>query len=414
MLPGARRAVGRYKNGKNMRITQLKSFHADGGWRPYSFLKISTDESLIGWSEYVYGPWAPALPQIIDALGDRIIGRDPRQFRVIRADLNAQTKFAPGGLASQAIAAIENACIDLAAKAANLSVSDLFGGALRESIDLYWSHCGSFRAQHADVFRNIIGVDPIVDLDGLKRLGEEVASKGFRAAKTNPILFRKDGAKMRNPGFGPDAVGLSGGIDTRTIVEIESQIAALREGAGNDVDLMLDVNFAYSPSAVAELEAALRDYRLKWIEYDAHNPQALGRLRQSMQTPLASLETIYQCNQYKSYLDATAADISIIDVLWNGFSESVRIAELSESYGVNVAPHNFYGPMSDLITANFCAIAPNLEIMEIEAEDVPWKYQLLTEPPIRNGGAMEVPKGVGWGADIDESAVAHHPWKGKS
>ena len=35
-----------------MKITNIESLHADAGWRNFSFLKITTDEGLIGWSEY--------------------------------------------------------------------------------------------------------------------------------------------------------------------------------------------------------------------------------------------------------------------------------------------------------------------------------------------------------------------------
>ena len=35
-----------------MKITKVESRHADGGWRSLDFLKISTDEGIVGWSEY--------------------------------------------------------------------------------------------------------------------------------------------------------------------------------------------------------------------------------------------------------------------------------------------------------------------------------------------------------------------------
>ena len=35
-----------------MKITRIESLHADAGWRNFDFLKITTDEGLVGWSEY--------------------------------------------------------------------------------------------------------------------------------------------------------------------------------------------------------------------------------------------------------------------------------------------------------------------------------------------------------------------------
>ena len=37
-----------------MRIKNLKIFRADGGWRPFSFLKLETDEGLSGWAEKAF------------------------------------------------------------------------------------------------------------------------------------------------------------------------------------------------------------------------------------------------------------------------------------------------------------------------------------------------------------------------
>src|SRR6516165_5322981 len=99
-----------------MRIIDLKTFRADGGWRPFSFLKVLTDEGIAGWSEFAQGPWSPALAQVILALGRSVLGEDPRRFGRISATLHAVTQFAQGGLNHQGVAAIENACLDIAAK----------------------------------------------------------------------------------------------------------------------------------------------------------------------------------------------------------------------------------------------------------------------------------------------------------
>ena len=56
---------------------------------------------------------------------------------------------APGGINSAAIAAIENALLDIKGKALGVPVYELFGGPVRERIPLYWSHCGSYRVRNA-------------------------------------------------------------------------------------------------------------------------------------------------------------------------------------------------------------------------------------------------------------------------
>ena len=35
-----------------MKIAKIEDFHVDGGWDSYAFLKITTDQGLVGWSEF--------------------------------------------------------------------------------------------------------------------------------------------------------------------------------------------------------------------------------------------------------------------------------------------------------------------------------------------------------------------------
>jgi L-alanine-DL-glutamate epimerase-like enolase superfamily enzyme len=62
------------------------------------------------------------------------------------------------------------------------------------------------------------------------------------------------------------------------------------------------------------------------------------------------------------------------------------------------------------MSTHFCAAVPNLAIMEFEGDDVPWKSSLLTVASEMRNGQFIIPTGVGWGADVDEKAVAAHPW----
>ena len=148
------------------------------------------------------------------------------------------------------------------------------------------------------------------------------------------------------------------------------------------------------------------------MEYDTPDPPALAALKAGTRLPIASLESIYGRRGYAPFLAAGAVDVAVIDVSWNGFAEAVRVANLAESHDLTVAPHNFYGPLADLMAAHFCASIPNVEIMEIEGDDVPWKYQLLTHAPRVAHGTFTLPARPGWGSDIDEEAVAEHPWPG--
>jgi L-alanine-DL-glutamate epimerase-like enolase superfamily enzyme len=394
-----------------MKIVKIEDLHADGGWRNFSFLKLVTDDGLVGWSEYAETSWSPGLTAIIRRLGEQVIGKDPRAWGRIGADLRALTRMAPGGLADQAIAAIENACLDIAGKAADLPVHALFGGPVRDRLPLYWSHCGTFRASGPELFETMIGGSGVRSLDDIRQLGADVAAQGYTALKTNPIVFDGDKPRLLNPGFRPGLeLGRNG--DARTFEAIAQQLAAFRAGAGDDVDLLLDVNFGFSCEALRQLAQRLEPLGLFWLEADVHGPAALADVRRAVRTPIASLESIYRLKGYLPYFEAASADVAIVDVVWNGLPESLKIAATAEAFEVNVAPHNFYGHIASLISAHFAAVVPNLRIVEYEVDDVPWKDELVTHPPVIEAGQMLVPDRPGWGADVVEEAVKAHPPRG--
>jgi galactonate dehydratase len=396
-----------------MRITRIDQFQADGGWRPFSFLKVTTDAGLIGWSEYCRAAWVPGLSSVIEQTATQVVGRDPREFARLTSELQAICRFAPDGLNQQAIAAIENACIDIAAQAAGVPVYQLFGGPYRDRLRLYWSHCGSFRVQHSKYFTEVLNRPPLTSLDDVKRLGEEVASRGLGLAKLNPISFTASGApKLLNPGFVPGGLDLGRTLTSATLNDIEDQLEAFYDGLAPHANAMLDLNFGFAPAGIRQIARRLAKFELQWLEVDLPESKPLARIRARAAMPIASLETIYGRRGYNRYLPAQCVDVAIVDVPWNGYAESVRIANLADTYETNVAPHNFYGPLADLMAAHFCAAIPNFEVMEIELDDVPWKYNLLTKTPTIEAGLFHLPTGIGWGAAIDEDALAEHPWRG--
>jgi L-alanine-DL-glutamate epimerase-like enolase superfamily enzyme len=104
-------------------------------------------------------------------------------------------------------------------------------------------------------------------------------------------------------------------------------------------------------------------------------------------------------------------DVAIIDIPWNGIWLGMKIAAMAEAYEVNVAPHNFYGNLSTLMSAHFCAAVPNFRIMEIDPDDVPWKDDILTWKPEIINGELTVPNKPGWGAELNEETLKAHPPK---
>ena len=134
-------------------------------------------------------------------------------------------------------------------------------------------------------------------------------------------------------------------------------------------------------------------------------------MKNSTTVPITSGETLFGLRDYRPYFEMRAMDTVMIDVPWNGFSRSRDIAMAAESHELNIAPHNYYSHLSTMISLNLCATLPNVKIMEIDIDDVPWKDELTGGPIQINNGMINIPNKPGWGVDLDKAVALAHPWE---
>ena len=390
-----------------MRIAKVETMRADAGWRLFSFLKITTDDGIVGWSEYNESFGSAGLSGVIEALSGFIVGRDPLPYEHRIAELVVRTRQSRGGINSQAVAAIENALLDIKGKALGVPVYALFGGPVRPRIPLYWSHTATYRVRNAEM----MGVSPLRTYDDLARHGEEIRERGFKALKTNILAFDGETLGSFVPGFAYTAGWPELNWDQRILRWAADGLAALRQGAGPDMGIMLDINFNFKTEGFRRVAETVAPFRLNWLEIDTHDPASLALIRREAPCPIASCETLHGRREFKPYFEQYAMDVPIVDVIWNGLAESLKIAAMADAYEMNVAPHNFYGHMSSIISAHFSAIVPNFRIMEIDIDSVAWRDEFVTEPPTIENGELVLPTRPGWGVDINEKGVRARPPK---
>lgn len=387
-----------------MRITKLECLHADAGFRNFDFLKISTDEGLVGWSEYNESFGGMGITALIENLAPVIVGQDPRAYEALVGQMYAVRRQSSGGAVQQSIGAIENALLDVKAKALGIPVYEMLGGPVRESIRLYWSHCGTYRLAWPDE----MGIPAVKTLEDVVGLGKEVASRGYSALKTN-VFVLDDNPRLHAPGFmrGDGFPELN--AERSVIRAMCDQLTALREGAGPDVDVLVDLNFNFKTEGFLKMARAMEPFDLLWVEIDSRSPEALAYIRQGTTIPVASGECLFGRRDYKPFFDRQSMDVAIIDTPWNGVAESLKIAALADIYEVNIAPHNFYGHLATMMNVHFCAVAPNFRIMEIDQDLVAWHDELVTVQPQIENGHLLLPTGPGWGTEVNEEAVRAHP-----
>jgi galactonate dehydratase len=386
-----------------LRIARLETLYCDAGWRPWIFLKATTEDGRVGWAEITDSHGSPrGLAGIVEDLAPLVVGRDPRATEQIDWELYRSTRQSPGSVIAKAIGGIENALLDLKAKALEVSVYELFGGPTRESIPLYWSHCGTTRARAWEVTQT----PKLASYDDVAALGREVVESGYRTFKTNVVIPGEE-PQVVMPGFGSG----DGTIRAPEIADaLVRLLEAFEEGTEGKARPIVDLNFSLEPEGCLHVANALRDRGLLFLEIDLFDPAALGVVRQRSSIPICSGENLYGSRDFRPYFEAGAMDVASVDVIWNGFHQAKKIADLAETFEVNCAPHNYYSHLATFIAAQWCASIPNARILEIDVDDVPWRDELVTGVPDIENGEIRVPRGPGWGIDIVEDVLREHPW----
>lgn len=387
-----------------MKITDVESLHAGVGWRNFDFLKISTDAGLVGWSEYNESFGGVGVSAAIAALAPALVGKDPRPWEAHVALLYALRRQASGGMVQQAIGAIENALLDLNARALGIPVYALLGGPVRDRIRLYWSHCATYRVSHWREMQ----IPPVRTLDDIVAMGREVVARGYTALKTN-VLLLGDQPRGHVPGFARGAGFPELNADRHVLDAVRAELAAFREGAGPAMDILVDLNFNYKTEGFRKMARAMEPYDLFWVEMDTRDPKALAHVRRRIDIPVASCECLFGRRDYRPFFEQQAVDVAIVDTPWNGVGESLKIAAMADAYEINVAPHNFYGHLATMMNAHWSAVVPNLRIMEFDVDMVPWQNDLVTVVPEIEDGHLRLPTGPGWGTEVNEEAVRAHP-----
>ncbi|MEJ3591442.1 hypothetical protein [Pseudomonas bubulae] len=86
-----------------MRIEHVETIACDAGWRNYHYLKIVTDNGIVGWAEYdeAFGP--SGLTAVIEKIAPRLIGKPANSHEAVIGPIAATFRPAPHGLSAEAL-----------------------------------------------------------------------------------------------------------------------------------------------------------------------------------------------------------------------------------------------------------------------------------------------------------------------
>ena len=243
--------------------------------------------------------------------------------------------------------------------------------------------------------------------DDVAKLGAEVVERGFRAFKTN-IVIPGEEPRVLMPGFQGD------GLERNPSPELQEALVRLldsfADGTQGRAEPIVDLNFNLTAEGVLRIARSLADHDLMWLEVDAFDPVSLAAVRTGSAIPICSGENLYTNRGFRPFFETGAMDVASVDVIWNGFHQAKKIADLAETFEVNCAPHNYYSHLATFISAQWCAAIPNVRILEVDVDDVPWRETLTTAVPQIEDGLLTIPGGPGWGVDVNEAVLREHPW----
>ena len=272
-----------------MKVTGIETLTCDAGWRNYHFVKLTTDERHRRLERVRRGLRLAGRRRRDRHLTPRVVGQPVGEHERIYAELYCATRPGAGGVVAQAMGAIENALIDAKAKALGVPCYQLLGGKVRDRIRVYWSHCATWRINHPTWYK-----PAITDLDGVKAMGAEVREKRFTAHEDQ---------HLHRTSRGPRTPRAGGRVSARRSIPSSTSTAPccatcactwkrLRDGAGPDVDMLLDLNFNAKTEGYLRILREIADLDMFWVEIDSYSPEALGYIRRQSPHPISSCETL--------------------------------------------------------------------------------------------------------------------------
>jgi L-alanine-DL-glutamate epimerase-like enolase superfamily enzyme len=203
--------------------------------------------------------------------------------------------------------------------------------------------------------------------------------------------------------------GLDAGFRSLKLHEIElPAIRAAREEAGPDVELMLDVNCAWTLSEARARAEELKEFHLKWLEesiWPPENYDGLAQLRRTCDIPIAAGENASTLMEFERLLGAGAVDFVQPSVAkMGGVSELCKVFSLAAVRNVDLMPHTFYDGPGFLAAIHVTAALATTDAM------IEWRYFDL-EAQLYGGvlspkqGRILVPQSPGLGIDPDPDVI---------
>ncbi|MGE0008323.1 MAG: mandelate racemase/muconate lactonizing enzyme family protein [Parvibaculaceae bacterium] len=328
-------------------------------------LKIETTDGCVGWGEVSGGSGAPVetLRALVDRVSPAVVGRSVFATESIRSSIIADGRLANlRRLAHLVTAGFDMACWDAAGKLAGRPAHQLFGGAMRDTVDFYGYPLGKKPQEVADQ-------------------ASALCRRGFS------VIYIK--------------VGMGDGRDLDAVRRV-------REAVGPEPRIRVDANEAWDLATARRMSIAMEPHRIDFIEQpmDARDIAGMRELRRSTRIPLAANQGIWSLAEALQAIRSETCDVIVTGPYWvGGLLPLQRIGAVCAEAGLGFCLHA--PPATSIGTAagiQALATLPTLldgnqTYLYYLAEDV---SKSLGDP---GAARLAVPSGPGLGIDVEEARI---------
>ncbi len=358
-----------------MKITKIETFHTQN----LCVVRVTAEDGAVGWGQTAHNFTDITCGIVHRMLAKKVLGMDCEAIEAINDLCIESTYKFYGSFINRAAAGIDTALWDMKARRAGKSVAQLLG-ATRPKVDIYASSMDKT-------------ITPQQEADRMKRLKED---KGFRAFKLHI-----------GSGIGKDGDMYPG----RT----EEVVRLVRKAIGDDTELYVDPNGAYTVERAIELARYFKEYNVGYFEepcpfWEFEKSAAVAR---AIVIPVAGGEQDFCLAQWQRIIDAKAVAIAQPDICYiGGLTRALRVSEMTKKANLLCTPHNGTFNMLQVFSIHFNAAIGNPHpFMEFSIDQNhldPWTKDFFYPQVKIVDGKVDVPQEPGWGIHISS------PWLEKS
>lgn len=356
-----------------MKISAVKPYPLAGGM----FVKVETDEGIYGIGEAGIRGQSMAIAAMVSHLALRIVDEDPMRTEHLWQKMFRGGFFPGGKVLCSAISAIDIALWDIKAKAFNVPLYQLLGGAVREKAVCYPHIGGGTVEQLVESAQQKVA-------DGWKFVRFSVPSEGDILEPSKAV---------------------------RTTIK---QFEALRDAVGDDIEICLDIHTRLDPMDSVTLCRAVEQYQPYFLEdpLRSENPDSFRQFRQHVAAPLAMGEQFASKWEFRQLIEEELMNYARIDLcIVGGITETLKIAGWCETRYINLAPHNPLGPVSTAACLHLDIASSNFGVQELPRIPGTTMTDVFPVQVEWEDGYLLLPKRPGLGVEFDEKAAEKYPFQ---